>query len=408
MKYLILLFLFTAQTLVAQSSIHTGLWLGTLDLGVEKMPIRFSVAHKKGKYFFEIRNADEKIKVSEITQVGDSLCAKMPIFDSEFCLKIENEGKKLVGVWRNHARKDKNFLPFEADFQENTQNQLTKSKPHFSLAGKWEVHFSPNNPEDASPAIGEFFQTGNHVTGTFLTETGDYRFLEGDWNDAKAELRISCFDGSHAFLFTAKKEGEELRGKFYSGAHWQEEWTAKRNPNFTLRPADSLTFLKAGYEKMAFTFPDLNGKKVSLSDKKYENKVVLIQIMGSWCPNCMDETKLFTDWYKKYHNKGLEIIALSYEKTEDFAKASQNVQRLKTHFGAEYDFLIAGTSNKKAAATTLPMLNAIVAYPTAILIDRKGNIRNIYTGFSGPGTGKHYTEFVKEKETLIEELLGRF
>lgn len=409
MKQLIFLLFISSQMAFSQTHLQSGDWLGSLDLGVEKLPIRFGVLEKKGKLMLEIRNAKERILVKEVTQEGDSICAKMPIFDSEFCLKMAQNGKQLTGIWFNHARKDKNKLPFVAEFVGKQANKTTKAS--FSVTGKWEVHFSPEKPDETTPAIGEFVQKGNHVTGTFLTETGDYRFLEGEWNEKESNLRLSCFDGSHAFLFTAEKEGENLKGMFYSGAHWQETWEAKRiagnKADFVLKSADSLTYLKPGYDKIAFSFPDLNHKKVSLSDAKYQNKVVIIQIMGSWCPNCMDETKLFTEWYKKYHAQGLEIIALAYERSEDFQTAAKNVSRLQQHFGAGYDFLIAGTSSKTAAATTLPMLNEIVAYPTAIILDRKGNINTIHTGFSGPGTGQHYLDFVKEKTALLEKLLAK-
>lgn len=403
MKQLIFLLFISSQMAFSQTHLQSGNWLGSLDLGSEKLPVRFGILEKKGKMMFEIRNAEERILVKEVLQEGDSICAKMPIFDSEFCLKMNQNGKQLTGIWFNHARKDKNKLPFVAELVGKQADKNTKTS--FSVTGKWEVHFSPEKPDETTPAIGEFIQKGNRITGTFLTETGDYRFLEGKWNEEKSALYLSCFDGSHAFLFTAKREGEELKGMFYSGAHWQETWVAKRNANFTLTSADSLTYLKPGYKKIAFSFPDLNHKKVSLSDEKYQNKVVIIQIMGSWCPNCMDETKLFTEWYKKYHAQGLEIIALAYERTEDFQKAAKNVSRLQQHFGAGYDFLIAGTSAKTAAAATLPMLNEIVAYPTAIILDRKGNIKTIHTGFSGPGTGQHYLNFVKEKTKLLENLL---
>ena len=51
------------------------------------------------------------------------------------------------------------------------------------------------------------------------------------------------------------------------------------------------------------------------------------------------------------------------------------------------------------------MLNKIISYPTTIFIDKKGNVRKIYTGFSGPATGEAYTDFVKETTEFVEMLL---
>lgn len=338
----------------------------------------------------------------EVLLAGDSLTVKMPVFDSEFRLKILANGQKLSGVWLNHARKTQNSIAFTA---QPVVKQMALPSPN-NLSGKWETWFSPDKEEDKYPAIGEFRQQKGKLAGTFLTETGDYRFLEGRWTSEK-DFYLACFDGSHAFLFTGSYENDQIRGVFYSGSHWQEPWLARRNPAFQLRAADSITFLKPGYTGVSFTFPDLEGKKVSFPSKATENKVVIVQLMGSWCPNCMDETKLLTEWYKQYHSQGLEIIGLAYERSEKFDEAARAVSRLKQHFAVPYPLLIGGISAKKSAAETLPMLNEIAAYPTTIFIDRAGRVRKIHTGFSGPGTGKHYTDFVKETEAFIAELLGK-
>jgi len=129
--------------------------------------------------------------------------------------------------------------------------------------------------------------------------------------------------------------------------------------------------------------------------------------MGSWCPNCMDETRLYCRWYEKYQPQGLEIIALAYERASDFPTAVRSISRLKQHFNCGYEFLIANYStDKEAAARTLPMLNRVIAYPTSIFIDRQGRVRKIHTGFNGPGTGPLYTRFVEQYTAFIEQLLA--
>ena len=72
-----------------------------------------------------------------------------------------------------------------------------------------------------------------------------------------------------------------------------------------------------------------------------------------------------------------------------------------------YKMLITGFTNKNAeVAASLPMLNNFEAFPTLIIIDKKGAVRKIHTGFSGPGTGKYYSEFVQEFEKTIDDLLA--
>ncbi|MBX7242957.1 MAG: TlpA family protein disulfide reductase [Bacteroidia bacterium] len=386
--------------------ITPGLWRGVLMLGTEELPFNFEIIQQKKKLVMYVYNAEEKIQVTDITRSGDSVIVKMPVFDSEFHLKLEDT-YTLRGYWWNKARKTQSKIPFFAKYGESFRFEpINEAYSGSSVEGRWEVHFSEEKPEESSPAVAEFKQFQNHVTGTFLTETGDYRYLEGIFSETEG-LKLSCFDGAHAFLFTAKLDGKKfnLKGKFYSGMHWVENWSAKGNPGFQLRSPDSLTFLKPGYDKVAFSFPDLEGKKVSLSDKKFQGKVVIVQLMGSWCPNCMDETRLFQEWYQKYHSEGLEVVALCYERSDVFGDAVKAVSRMKENLGADYPFLIAGISNKTKASETLPMLNGISAFPTAIYIDRNGKVQKIHTGFSGPGTGQHYIEFVSETELLLKKML---
>ncbi|MEL6590000.1 MAG: TlpA disulfide reductase family protein, partial [Bacteroidota bacterium] len=188
----------------------------------------------------------------------------------------------------------------------------------------------------------------------------------------------------------------------------EEPFWMVRNAEAALRSPEELTYLKDGYNKLSFSFPDLEGTPVSLDDTRFDDKVVVIQIMGSWCPNCLDETKLYKEWYDRYHDQGLEIVALAFERSRgDLSLAQRNVKRLVDKLGLEYPFLIAATENNKAGASAkLPMLNAIISYPTSIFLDRQGNIRRIHTGFNGPGTGEVYLRYREEYEAFLEKLLA--
>jgi alkyl hydroperoxide reductase subunit AhpC len=120
----------------------------------------------------------------------------------------------------------------------------------------------------------------------------------------------------------------------------------------------------------------------------------------------MDETAYMVNYYKKYRLKGVEVIGLAYERTTDFAKSQRTLSQLKNRFDIQYPILITGyTSNKVETAKSLPMLTKVVGFPTTIIIDKNGDVRKIHTGFSGPGTGEHYTEFISEFEKLTDDLL---
>ncbi|WP_330400381.1 peroxiredoxin family protein [Cellulophaga sp. RHA19] len=208
-------------------------------------------------------------------------------------------------------------------------------------------------------------------------------------------------------MFTGKLTDSVLEGTFYSGNHFKEPFLAKRNESYELPADTTLTYLNEGYKKLDFSFPDVNNKTISLSDKVYQNKVVIVQIMGTWCPNCLDETKFLTQFLKDNKNEDLKIISLAFEYAKTKESAFNKIKRLKEKIGVEYPILLAqyGNSSKQKAQQKLPMLNHILSYPTTILIDRSGNVRKIHTGFNGPATGEKYTEFKTDFTQTINSLL---
>jgi thiol-disulfide isomerase/thioredoxin len=384
------------------STIKTGIWRATIGIQGQLLPFGLEVINDtQGGYDFFLINASEKILLDEVKVYGDSVDITLHIFDANIKAKImdgELDGKFI----KNY---DPEFThPFHATYGQThrfERNKTATNIPDFS--GKYAVTFIHEN--DTTPAVGIFQQHGDSVTGTFLTPTGDYRFLQG--NVVNNVLHLSTFDGNHAYLFTAVKNNDgTLAGEYYSGKAWFESWTAVKDDKAALPDAESLTYLKEGYDKIEFSFPDLDGKKVSPSDDKYKNKVVILQLFGTWCPNCMDETKFLSPWYDKNKDRGVEIIGMAYERKDDFAYASDRVRKMISKFDVHYDFVIGGTNDKEKAAETLPMLNKVVAFPTTIFIGKDGKVKKIHTGFSGPGTGIYYEEFIQDFNETVNELLS--
>ncbi len=388
----------------AQSKLKPGIWRGVLTNSKgNELPFNFEVTTISGKQQLAIINGTERFKVTDVKQKGDSVFIHMPLFNSEFRLKYE--GASLKGKWIKHLGNKDALMDFTATPGQTWRFFSSAAKPAFNITGRWSAIFGEDAHKDTT--VGEFKQVGSKLTGTFLTTTGDYRFLEG--TVAGNKLYLSTFDGGHAFIFTADINDNKTisNGKFYSGFSGLDQWTAIRNENAKLPDAYSLTYLKPGDKKIAFSFPGLDGKKVSLSDARFKNKVVIVQILGSWCPNCMDETSYLVNYYKKYHPKGVEIIGLAYERTTDFAKSVPTLKQLKNRFNITYPLLITGyTPNRGDPQKSLPMLADFKGFPTTIIIDKKGDVRKIHTGFSGPGTGKYYSEFTKEFEKLTDDLLA--
>ncbi|NHF59261.1 TlpA family protein disulfide reductase [Flavobacteriaceae bacterium TP-CH-4] len=386
----------------APVKLSEGIWRAELMvMDNQVLPFNFQLIQTgSGDYAMEIYNAEEVINVDEIETNGDSILFKTPVFEGFVRGKFTEN--RIEGEFIKESLD--RIVPFTAVYGEAARFDITHSATE-DINGIWETEFSPNT-EERYMGKGIFTQKGDLVTGTFRTTTGDYRFLEGVMDGDS--LRLSAFDGAHAFLFTAKATDSTLIGTFYSGNHFKEPFEGKRNEAYELPSADSLTFLKEGYDRLDFRFPDTEGKLVSLSDQRFKEKVVLVQIMGTWCPNCLDETKFYVDYLKNNPSDDLQVIALAFEYARTKEGAFNSIQRLKDRIGVNYPIVLAqyGTSDKGKAQEKLPMLNHVLSYPTTIFIDKKGTVRKIHTGFNGPATGDKYIEFQNEFDSFVRKLLA--
>ncbi|MFL5741167.1 MAG: peroxiredoxin family protein [Flavisolibacter sp.] len=364
----------------------------------------FEVQSKGEKKILYVLNAGERLLVDQVKVDEDSVLIQMPFFESRFQGKLDADGH-LEGVWIKRLADHDQVMPFEA-FPHQDQRFRVNEAPRLNVSGRWPARFRDRQGE-ITEAIGEFVQSGSRVTGTFLTGTGDYRFLEGVVSGDS--LKLSGFDGGHAFLFTSRISNDStMDGSFYSGIAAPESWTAHKDNKAELPDGYDQTHMRKGESKLDFRFRSIDGNYISLSDPRFKNKVVIIQVMGSWCPNCMDETQFLSDYYTKHHQQGLEIIALAYERSTDFERSKASLERFRNRFQVQYPILVTGVtvSDPQRAERTLPQLDNLAAFPTSIFIDRSGKVRKIYTGFSGPGTGQHFEAFKKEFDQTIKELLA--
>jgi thiol-disulfide isomerase/thioredoxin len=219
---------------------------------------------------------------------------------------------------------------------------------------------------------------------------------------------LSAFDGAHAFLFDAKlNNGELTGGNFWSRDTYHATWTAQRNDNAHEVLPDSWEMVNITTEDnhIDFAFEDLNGQMVQLSDERFKDKAVIVNIFGTWCPNCNDEAPVLADFYRKYRDQGLEIVGLAFEFTDDVERDKKQIAAFKQRHGIEYPLLRAGKNDKAEAAEILGFIDKIVAYPTSIFLDRNHRVVNIHSGFAGPGTGQHYEDLIKELESQIITLI---
>lgn len=398
---LLLLFtLFLSSCEEAATTLEEGAWLGHFEaMDNKRIPFEFHVDKQGDAITATFTNADEEVVSDEIELHGDSITIRMPAFEGYF--KGTFDETSMEGLFIKEAEEKE--VAFQA---------AAGTAPRFDVAGsaaaevsgRWETYFSPDS-DAPNPALGIFEQDGDQLTGTFRTTKGDYRYLEG--RVSGDSLFLSTFDGAHLFLFEAEIKDSVMQGVFYSGDHFKEPFRAVRNPDFELQDEDDITLLKEGYETISFSFPDENGEQVSLSDDRFRDKVVLVQLMGSWCPNCLDETRFLVNYLKDHPEQDIAVVALAFEYAKTPERAFANIRRLKDRIGVEYPVLLAqyGTSSKEEALEKLPMLNKVWSYPTLIFIGKDGNVKSIHTGFNGPATGKKFEEFKSMFSSRVNTLL---
>jgi peroxiredoxin len=385
------------------NDVKMGTYRVVLQTPGGELPFGLELAQQDSHPVGYLINGPERLLLSDVRITGSHLEIAMPGYEN--VLKADAAGNELNGEIFLVKPNDKNqHVPLHATLGEKYRFFDHPASDNADVSGRWAVKFIDDSgaPE---VAVGEFSQSHDVVSGTILTTTGDHRYLAGQVKGD--ELYLSTFDGAHVFLYKAKIAADgSLEGDWWSGLAFHEKWNGKRDAAAQLPDAYGLTAMRDGVKTFDFAFPDLTGKSVSSKDPQFRGKVLIVALAGSWCPNCHDEAAFLAPLYKDYRGKGLEIVSLQFEHFGDFPRAAEATQRFRQHYGIEYTTLIAGVSDKDEAAKKLPMLKSFVAFPTTVFIDRKGNVRKIHTGYSGPATGDHYVQFVNEVKTTLDQLLA--
>lgn len=347
-------------------------------------------------------NGEERIPIGALRHTSSSLILEIRPYDSRIEAVISPDGAAMDGMWErtNHGA-SVSRLPFHARAFENAAARGAIPESELErIEGRWAVRFE----SDDQPAVGIFESVGHGVVhGTFLTALGDYRYLAGEFDGH--ELRLSTFDGAHAFLFKAQlSENGELIGDFWSRESWHERWSARRDEGVELPDAFELTRWVEG-DLDQLSYPDMQGTPRRLDDPAFAGKARILVVFGSWCPNCGDATEFLVEMHRAHGERGLSILGLAFEMTGDLARDLQQLRIYREHHGIDYPTLIAGISDKDEASRAFPLLDRVRSYPTLIFIDADGQVRGVHQGFSGPATGAAHETMRRRLEQLIVTML---
>jgi thiol-disulfide isomerase/thioredoxin len=350
---------------------------------------------------WEVVNGVERIPIDIKWGKDSTFTSSLPLFSTYL------EGKKekgiVTGEWVDPTRTGDYRIPFQIV---NNKIREFDTKVHVPIHLKYKIVFE----DDTVPAIleMEIGREENVVYGTVLTETGDYRYLQGEPFD-NSRFYLSAFDGTHLFYLTGQLVDNKVEGSFMSGKHYLSNFKGEVNTSFELRKADELTWMKNPKEVLSLKLNADAKTERSFGEKDWKGKVNLVQIMGTWCPNCTDESRFVKSMYEKYHTQGLEVVPVSFERGTDKQVSFTRINSQAKQMALPYPvYLGSGAdSPQKAAAIVFAQLNHVMSFPTLILIGKDGKVKKVWTGFYGPGTGVHYAEHIAEIEDAVLRLLRK-
>jgi thiol-disulfide isomerase/thioredoxin len=112
---------------------------------------------------------------------------------------------------------------------------------------------------------------------------------------------------------------------------------------------------------------DTKGKERKLSEWCGKGRYVLVDFWASWCGPCRAEMPNVTECYEKYHDKGLDIVAISFDNNKEaWLQAIKNMKMPWIH--------LSDLAGWKSIASDIYEIKAI---PSNILFDGEGRVVDI-------------------------------
>lgn len=365
---------------------------------------------------------DQRVEATQTSIDDESITLSFDYYDAQISVGLSSDNQAAFFENGLVYSDDERSVRYEGEWSKRRSlNEVTRMPlvMHFSGAGEfyprsapevkgWEssvpsrstIRFS----KESEPAVLEVRRNSTQVKGTILTTTGDYRHMSGTLIDN--QLTLSTFDAGHAILFKGVINPDgSMSGEYSSGPTYTDTWTGQWDDNAALPDPFSLTTFTGTVEALdALTFPDTEGKPRRVGD--FAGKARIIELWGTWCPNCKDAAPVLAELQERYEDKGLSILGLAFEATGDAERDRKQVALYKQRFNIAYPSLIAGVRGKDSAAKAFPMLDQIRAYPSFIFIDGAGKVRGVYTGFTGPAAPEEHERLKRAFDQKVREILG--
>ena len=387
------------STALSAQLMKPGKWRGNISYSNVDVPFTFEVSYPDGETpQFIFLNGRERRLIKDVTIEADSVFFVLTPFDVE--VRAAYTGMTMSGSYIKHYRGD--TYPFSASFgMPRMMKKSVRNSPR--LEEKWAMVFDAGTPNE-SEGVGVFKKIGEMVTGTVITKTSDFRYFEGIMDGDS--IKLSCFDGAHAFLLNGKKEGGRWTGQLVFDDGYSEAWTGKPDPNASIEDPFEIVKIEKGVHKPYYDLLAAGSGKGTIDPAAYEGKVLVIQLFGTWCPNSHDQTKYLVDWYDKNRELDVAILASSYEANYSQEYGLERIETYKEANSIPYDVVLGGRLSKSGAALPFPFMDRIEAFPTLVILDKQGYARYVHSYFNGPATGSYYDQFDQRFNKIISELVS--
>jgi len=372
-----------------------GPWRAALDLAGGALQFSIEVDSAPSSLTARLCNGPSCQPFSAVGVSGDTVVFELA--DYAATIRAVRRGDSLVGAYSNVGNRGPRTIPFRA-----SRGRWRPEPAAQQLLGSWDAWFGIEGRQ--TPRVLELGNAADGLVGTVLSNSGDYGAF---WGGASgAEFTLGHFDGSFVYMMTGELVGDTLRGVFHAGLRSQTPFIAVRSRGGPhLKPPTEVTRADTS-APFQFAFPGLDGAVVTNADPRFRGKVVMVDIFGTWCPNCHDAAPTLVELYRTYHAQGFEVVSLAYEVTGDPAVDGALVRRFRNKFGIPWPILLAGVNDTDLTAATLPQLQGFTAYPTLLFLDRTGRVRIVHAGFYGPATGAQFTRLQADLRSYVEQLLA--
>lgn len=393
--------LLAAQGSVAQPQ---GRWDATLTLGRVEIPFRLDVSGSGDHLTGTLYNGDLPQTTTSAAFENGTLALNFDQYPVRIVAHVDQSGLSGTVDGRFGPEHPVGSVTLSAVRHVDVPQIENGAVP--LIDGTWEIEHESPKGEKAWRFVVQ--QHGAEVSASVLRIDGDTGALVGRYHEGRFVL--SHFDGSRPLIAEVTPQPDGTLRIQLRGAHVPEEpliaWRPDAARAHNLPAPDDFfahTTAHDPAERFSFRFPDVNGKLISSDDPQFKGKVYLVTVTGTWCPNCHDETQYLVQLYAKYHDRGLEIVALDFEEPEqqtDLSRAHAFIRK----YGVPYPYLIAGAPSE--LHDKVPQAVNLNTWPATFFIGKDGRVRKIHSGFAAPASGRFNTELQAEFTREIESLLA--